>query len=83
MPWPGLSVTESYQRYHRTVFYMNKWGPENETVCLEYTASQRINVAIWWKSASVLQNRINREDLSINLAIPLKPRVLCDQIGSL
>ena len=33
------------------------------------------------KSALVLQNRMNREDLSTKLAIPLGPRVLCYQNG--
>ena len=39
-----------------------------------------VNVAIRWKSASVSQNRMNREHLSIKLAIPLKPRVICDHM---
>ena len=41
-----------------------------------------MNVAIRWKSASVSQNIMNREDLSITIAISLKPRVLCEQNGN-
>ena len=41
-----------------------------------------MNVAIRWKSASVSQNIMDREDLSIKIAISLKPRVLCEQNGN-
>ena len=32
-------------------------------------------------SVCLSQNRMNREDLSIRLAIHLKPRIICDQNG--
>ena len=43
----------------------------NIVVCLEYASSLSINVALKRISAPVLQNRMNRDDLSIELAVNL------------
>ena len=36
--------------------------PRNEVECLEYSASYSINISFYEDQASVLQNRMNRDD---------------------
>ena len=58
---------------------MNKRGPETKLYAWNIQPVKEKMLPFDGNQHQFLQNRINRKDLSINLAIPLKPRVLCDQ----